>query len=155
MNASVCADCERCTWNIGPDCRVDAHPHCVRCGHCQGRHSEQSREPERFALTPALPIIEGRPMLTSTAIVMYVPLDDSRYDETRDMLHGQTKTAVWEGTFTISPQMWRRYRRHRQRCSNLHLPWPYAHPFGFPALPLNERLPRPWKIARNNRGRKQ
>jgi hypothetical protein len=33
-----CANCERCTWNPGPDCGRREHPHCERCGHCIGRH---------------------------------------------------------------------------------------------------------------------
>lgn len=34
----TCANCERCTWNPGPDCGVKDHPHCPTCGHCEGRH---------------------------------------------------------------------------------------------------------------------
>lgn len=34
----VCPNCERCTWNPGPDCGIAEHPHCPRCGHCCGRH---------------------------------------------------------------------------------------------------------------------
>lgn len=35
----ACADCERCTWNPGPDCDLPEHPHCPVCGHCSGRHT--------------------------------------------------------------------------------------------------------------------
>ena len=34
-----CANCERCTWNPGPDCGKADHPHCPTCGHCMGRHA--------------------------------------------------------------------------------------------------------------------
>jgi len=33
-----CLNCERCTWNPGPDCRLQEHAHCERCLHCIGRH---------------------------------------------------------------------------------------------------------------------
>lgn len=33
-----CRNCERCTWNPGPDCGVVEHGHCERCGHCRRRH---------------------------------------------------------------------------------------------------------------------
>jgi hypothetical protein len=33
-----CKNCERCTWNKGPDCGIAAHPHCDKCSHCMGRH---------------------------------------------------------------------------------------------------------------------
>jgi hypothetical protein len=36
--AKVCDDCERCTWNPGPDCGKADHAHCPTCGHCEGRH---------------------------------------------------------------------------------------------------------------------
>lgn len=45
----VCDDCERCTWNPGPDCGKTEHPHCEVCGHCQYRHEDQDNVPERFA----------------------------------------------------------------------------------------------------------
>jgi hypothetical protein len=35
----VCRNCERCTWNPGPDCGRADHPHCEACGHCLGRHA--------------------------------------------------------------------------------------------------------------------
>ena len=38
--AHVCQDCERCTWNPGPDCGKAEHPHCPACGHCEGRHRQ-------------------------------------------------------------------------------------------------------------------
>lgn len=38
MSAHKCSNCERCTWNKGPDCGLAEHPHCERCGHCLGRH---------------------------------------------------------------------------------------------------------------------
>ena len=38
-----CANCERCTWNKGPDCGVAEHPHCPTCGHCRGRHNSPVR----------------------------------------------------------------------------------------------------------------
>lgn len=43
-----CPDCERCTWNPGPDCRIPDHPHCFICGHCQYRHRDQHILPARF-----------------------------------------------------------------------------------------------------------
>lgn len=36
--STLCDSCERCTWNVGPDCGKPDHPHCPACGHCQGRH---------------------------------------------------------------------------------------------------------------------
>lgn len=44
-----CVDCERCTWNPGPDCGLPEHRHCNVCGHCLGRHSIQ--DDTRFAVT--------------------------------------------------------------------------------------------------------
>lgn len=35
---ATCANCERCTWNPGPDCGRAEHPHCPTCGHCEYRH---------------------------------------------------------------------------------------------------------------------
>ena len=35
-----CTNCERCTWNPGPDCERPDHPHCEACGHCRYRHYE-------------------------------------------------------------------------------------------------------------------
>lgn len=35
---SACRNCERCTWNPGPDCGRAEHPHCPTCGHCEYRH---------------------------------------------------------------------------------------------------------------------
>ena len=35
----TCPNCERCTWNPGPDCGRREHPHCEKCGHCIGRHT--------------------------------------------------------------------------------------------------------------------
>ncbi len=35
----ICENCERCTWNPGPDCGIKEHLHCPICGHCEGRHS--------------------------------------------------------------------------------------------------------------------
>jgi len=40
----ICIDCERCTWNPGPDCGVHDHLHCKICGHCIGRHKEQDND---------------------------------------------------------------------------------------------------------------
>lgn len=34
-----CSQCERCTWNPGPDCGKQEHPHCPDCGHCGYRHA--------------------------------------------------------------------------------------------------------------------
>lgn len=34
----LCDNCERCTWNPGPDCGRADHEHCDKCGHCLGRH---------------------------------------------------------------------------------------------------------------------
>jgi len=39
-----CEDCERCTWNPGPDCGKQDHPHCPSCGHCEGRHEGEALE---------------------------------------------------------------------------------------------------------------
>jgi hypothetical protein len=52
QTARPCDDCERCTWNPGPDCEKRDHPHCLRCGHCLGRHADQSEDLERFS-TPS------------------------------------------------------------------------------------------------------
>ena len=47
---NFCEDCERCRWNREHDClRVD-HPHCVLCGHCQYRHSNQKDNLARFRI---------------------------------------------------------------------------------------------------------
>jgi hypothetical protein len=35
---AICPNCERCTWNPGPDCGRAEHAHCERCEHCIGRH---------------------------------------------------------------------------------------------------------------------
>ena len=43
----------------------------------------------------------------------------------------------------------KKWGRHRQRCANLNLQYPLAHPYGWPdELPIDAPLPRPWKIAR-------
>lgn len=39
----ACANCERCTWNPGPDCGKPEHPHCDTCGHCEGRHVRKGK----------------------------------------------------------------------------------------------------------------
>jgi hypothetical protein len=38
IQLAPCQNCERCTWNAGPDCGKPDHAHCERCGHCIGRH---------------------------------------------------------------------------------------------------------------------
>lgn len=42
LNALVrrgyCFNCERCRWQPEVDCGLAHHPHCVKCGHCEGRH---------------------------------------------------------------------------------------------------------------------
>lgn len=48
LTTHLCTDCERCTWNPGPDCGKTDHPHCTVCGHCQYRHEDQDNQPERF-----------------------------------------------------------------------------------------------------------
>lgn len=35
----LCGNCERCTWNPGPDCGNADDPHCPDCGHCLYRHN--------------------------------------------------------------------------------------------------------------------
>lgn len=42
--AKLCASCERCTWNPGPDCGKQDHKHCPTCGHCQYRHVAAAEE---------------------------------------------------------------------------------------------------------------
>lgn len=39
LGEHACGNCERCTWNPGADCGKPDHPHCQRCGHCNGRHA--------------------------------------------------------------------------------------------------------------------
>ncbi|MFI7630250.1 hypothetical protein [Microbispora rosea] len=53
--AKTCGDCERCTWNPGPDCGRPEHERCSDCGHCEGRHNRADGDspvdpaPARFA----------------------------------------------------------------------------------------------------------
>lgn len=57
-----CWNCERCTWNPGPDCGRADHPHCATCGHCNGRHDHNEARAARAAvLTEAERIIEEAP----------------------------------------------------------------------------------------------
>ena len=43
----ACENCERCTWNPGPDCGIAEHRHCEKCGHCEGRHVPLAYAQER------------------------------------------------------------------------------------------------------------